>query len=143
MRRAPVDSAPVTTPSETASHAAPRTDAVAARKAEYEQLRRLSTWRLLAATKAPAVLAILQSVFPAGDRRLPRSEMIARVGLHLHLLHDEAGEGNLAGPRRAPGAPRRAPSRTLLVPRRRRPILRRAAAAPPPSTATPGCARAT
>lgn len=98
MRRAPVDSAPVTTPSETASHAAPRTDAVAARKAEYEQLRRLSTWRLLAATKAPAVLAILQSVFPAGDRRLPRSEMIARVGLHLHLLHDEAGEGNLAGP---------------------------------------------
>lgn len=64
-------------------------DAVAARKDAYEQLRRLSTWRLLAATKAPAVLAILQSVFPAGDRRLPRSELVARVATHLPLLHDD------------------------------------------------------
>nr|WP_281065145.1 DUF3375 domain-containing protein [Brachybacterium sacelli] len=52
-------------------------------------MRRASTWRLLAATKAPAVLAILQSVFPAGDRRLPRSELVARVGAHLALLHDD------------------------------------------------------
>nr|WP_275579194.1 DUF3375 domain-containing protein [Brachybacterium muris] len=52
----------------------------------------MSTWRLLAATKAPAVLAILQSVFPAGDRRLPRSELVARVGTHLALLHDEEQE---------------------------------------------------
>ena len=37
-----------------------RSDAVSARKEAYEQLRRASTWRLLAATKAPAVLAILQ-----------------------------------------------------------------------------------
>ncbi|MGO2774057.1 MAG: DUF3375 family protein, partial [Brachybacterium tyrofermentans] len=66
-----------------------RSDAVSARKEAYEQLRRASTWRLLAATKAPAVLAILQSVFPAGDRRLARSELIARVGAHLALLHDE------------------------------------------------------
>lgn len=63
-----------------------------ARKENYEQLRRLSTWRLLAATKAPAVLAILQSVFPAGDRRLPRSELVARVGTHLALLHNEEQE---------------------------------------------------
>lgn len=63
-----------------------------ARKENYEQLRRLSTWRLLAATKAPAVLAILQSVFPAGDRRLPRSELVARVGTQLALLHDEEQE---------------------------------------------------
>ncbi|PZP17889.1 MAG: DUF3375 domain-containing protein [Brachybacterium faecium] len=69
-----------------------RADAVVARKENYEQLRRLSTWRLLAATKAPAVLAILQSVFPAGDRRLPRSELVARVGIHLALLHDEEQE---------------------------------------------------
>jgi len=62
---------------------------VSARKENYEQLRRASTWRLLAATKAPAVLAILQAVFPAGDRRLPRSELVARVGTHLALLHDE------------------------------------------------------
>ncbi|MDN5601597.1 MAG: DUF3375 domain-containing protein, partial [Brachybacterium sp.] len=64
-------------------------DAVSARKDAYEQLRRASTWRLLAATKAPAVLAILQATFPAGDRRLPRSELIARVGAHLPLLHDD------------------------------------------------------
>ncbi|HLS73828.1 MAG TPA: DUF3375 family protein, partial [Actinomycetaceae bacterium] len=64
-------------------------DAVSARKENYEQLRQASTWRLLAATKAPAVLAILQAVFPAGDRRLPRSELVARVGTHLALLHDE------------------------------------------------------
>ncbi|ATG56456.1 hypothetical protein CFK41_03235 [Brachybacterium ginsengisoli] len=68
-----------------------RSDAVSARKEAYEQLRRASTWRLLAATKAPAVLAILQATFPAGDRRLPRSELIARVGAHLALLHDEDG----------------------------------------------------
>ena len=68
---------------------APRRDAVAARKEAYEQLRRMSTWRLLAATKAPAVLSILQAVFPAGDRRLPRSELVARVGSHLGLLRDE------------------------------------------------------
>ncbi|WP_114853514.1 DUF3375 domain-containing protein [Brachybacterium sp. YJGR34] len=66
-----------------------RSDAVSARKESYEQLRRASTWRLLAATKAPAVLAILQSTFPAGDRRLPRSELVARVGAHLALLHDD------------------------------------------------------
>lgn len=66
-----------------------RSDAVSARKETYEQLRRASTWRLLAATKAPAVLAILQATFPSGDRRLPRSELIARVGAHLHLLHDD------------------------------------------------------
>lgn len=64
-------------------------DAVAARKDAYEQLRRLSTWRLLAATKAPAVLSILQAVFPGGDRRLPRSELVARVATHLPLLHDD------------------------------------------------------
>lgn len=66
-----------------------RSDAVSARKEAYEQLRRASTWRLLAATKAPAVLAILQATFPAGDRRLPRSELVARVGAHLSLLHDD------------------------------------------------------
>ncbi|ATG51026.1 hypothetical protein CFK38_05390 [Brachybacterium vulturis] len=66
-----------------------RSDAVSARKETYEQLRRASTWRLLAATKAPAVLAILQATFPAGDRRLPRSELVARVGAHLPLLHDD------------------------------------------------------
>ena len=66
-----------------------RSDAVSARKEAYEQLRRASTWRLLAATKAPAVLAILQATFPSGDRRLPRSELVARVGAHLSLLHDE------------------------------------------------------
>ena len=66
-----------------------RTDAVAARKEAYEQLRRLSTWRLLSATKAPAVLAILQAVFPAGERRLPRSELVARVETHRALLADE------------------------------------------------------
>lgn len=68
--------------------AATRRDAVAARKEAYEQLRGLSTWRLLAATKAPAVLAILQAVFPGGDRRLPRSELVARVATHLPLLHE-------------------------------------------------------
>lgn len=59
------------------------------RKQAYEQLRRKSTWRLLSGTKAPAVLAILQSVFPAGDRRLERSELVARVNLHLALLHED------------------------------------------------------
>src|SRR5699024_3360609 len=39
-------------------------DAVSARKDAYEQLRRASTWRLLAATKAPAVLASLQASLP-------------------------------------------------------------------------------
>ena len=66
-----------------------RADAVVARKEAYEQLRRASTWRLLAATKAPAVLSILQATFPAGDRRLPRSEFVARVAAHLDLLRDE------------------------------------------------------
>ena len=69
--------------------AASRRDAVAARKEAYEQLRGLSTWRLLAATKAPAVLSILQAVFPGGDRRLPRSELVARVATHLPLLHED------------------------------------------------------
>ena len=84
----PVDSLVVTT-TEPNRWTDRRSDAVSARKEAYEQLRRASTWRLLAATKAPAVLAILQSVFPAGDRRLPRSELVARVGAHLALLHDE------------------------------------------------------
>lgn len=90
-RHPPLDSLLVTTP-------APdrwtdrRHDAVAARKESYEQLRRASTWRLLAATKAPAVLSILQATFPPGDRRLPRSELVARVGAHLALLHDEDAE---------------------------------------------------
>lgn len=61
----------------------------AERKRAYEQLRRMSTWRLLSATKAPATLAILQSVFPAGDRRLDRSELVARVSVHVDLLHDD------------------------------------------------------
>ena len=87
-QRRTLDSAPVTT-SEPNRWSDRRSDTVSVRKEAYEQLRRASTWRLLAATKAPAVLAILQSVFPAGDRRLPRSELIARVGAHLALLHDE------------------------------------------------------
>lgn len=86
--RAPLDSLIVTT-TEPNRWTDRRVDAVSARKEAYEQLRRASTWRLLAATKAPAVLAILQATFPAGDRRLPRSELIARVGAHLSLLHDE------------------------------------------------------
>ncbi len=64
-------------------------DQAAQRKQAYEQLRRMSTWRLLSATKAPATLAILQSVFPAGDRRLERSELVARVSVHVDLLHDD------------------------------------------------------
>lgn len=59
------------------------------RKLAYEQLRRKSTWRLLSANKAPAVLAILQSVFPAAERRLERSELTARVDSHLDLLITE------------------------------------------------------
>lgn len=55
----------------------------------YERLRRMSTWRLLSATKAPATLAILQTVFPAGDRRLDRSELVARVASHLDLLRGD------------------------------------------------------
>ncbi|MGP9695190.1 DUF3375 domain-containing protein [Brachybacterium sp. AOP25-B2-12] len=70
----------------------PAQDAVRARKESYEQLRRLSTWRLLSATKAPAVLSILQAVFPGGDRRLPRSELVARVTTHLDLLRDDREE---------------------------------------------------
>jgi hypothetical protein len=75
-----------------------RSDAVSARKEAYEQLRRASTWRLLAATKAPAVLAILQATFPSGDRRLPRSELVARVGAHLSLLHDEQDDAPVPEP---------------------------------------------
>src|SRR5690606_37404054 len=86
----PLDSLTVTT-TEPNRWTDRRSDAVSARKEAYEQLRRASTWRLLAATKAPAVLAILQATFPAGDRRLPRSELIARVGAHLSLLHDDEG----------------------------------------------------
>jgi hypothetical protein len=67
-------------------------DPVTARKESYEHLRRLSTWRLLSATKAPAVLAILQSVFPGGSRRLARSELVARVGMHVHLLADDSAD---------------------------------------------------
>src|SRR5690625_7299904 len=86
----PVDSRLVTAePTRWPTH--PR-DAVSARKENYEQLRRASTWRLLAATKAPAVLAILQAVFPAGDRRLPRRELVTRVGKHLELLHTGASD---------------------------------------------------
>ncbi len=66
-----------------------RPPTAAERKHAYEQLRRQSTWRLLSGTKAPAVLAILQSVFPAGDRRLERSELVARVNTHLSLLHED------------------------------------------------------
>lgn len=62
------------------------------RKALFEQLRHESTWRLLAATKAPAVLAIVQTVFPPKERRLPRSELLARVAVHLELLLDEGRE---------------------------------------------------
>jgi len=84
----PLDSLTVTT-TEPNRWTDRRSDAVSARKEAYEQLRRASTWRLLAATKAPAVLAILQATFPSGDRRLPRSELVARVGAHLALLHDD------------------------------------------------------
>ncbi|PWH07004.1 DUF3375 domain-containing protein [Brachybacterium endophyticum] len=74
---------------------AQRPQTVASRKDAYEQLRRLSTWRLLSATKAPAVLAILQSVFPGGSRRLGRSDLVARVETHLELLHED-GQGRTA-----------------------------------------------
>lgn len=67
------------------------------RKQDYEHLRRMSTWRLLSATKAPAVLAILGTVFPAGDRRLERSELTARVAMHVELLHDDAEQRTTAG----------------------------------------------
>lgn len=112
VRPAPVDSLLVTT-TEPNRWTDRRSDAVSARKETYEQLRRASTWRLLAATKAPAVLAILQSVFPGGDRRLPRSELIARVGAHLSLLHDdesvsEAREGDEADGESAPAGGRTA-----------------------------------
>lgn len=75
----------------------PAIEGVRVRKEAYEQLRRMSTWRLLAATKAPAVLAILQAVFPAGDRRLPRSELVARIETHLDLLHDGADDADAIG----------------------------------------------
>ncbi|UYG17940.1 DUF3375 domain-containing protein [Brachybacterium huguangmaarense] len=83
----------------------PVSDAVRARKEAYEQLRRMSTWRLLSATKAPAVLAILQAVFPGGDRRLPRSELVARVETHLDLLREDRGgsDDGGAGPTAASG----------------------------------------
>jgi hypothetical protein len=96
-RPAPLDSLTVTT-TEPNRWTDRRSDAVSARKEAYEQLRRASTWRLLAATKAPAVLAILQATFPAGDRRLPRSELVARVGAHLALLHDEQDDAPGEGP---------------------------------------------
>lgn len=70
-------------------------DDARARKTAYEQLRRESTWRLLSATKAPAVLAVLQSVFPAGDRRLEQSELMARVESHLGLLVDQERESGM------------------------------------------------
>ena len=92
----PLDSLTVTT-TEPNRWTDRRSDAVSARKEAYEQLRRASTWRLLAATKAPAVLAILQATFPAGDRRLPRSELVARVGAHLALLHDEQDDAPTEG----------------------------------------------
>ena len=95
-RPAPLDSLTVTT-TEPNRWTDRRSDAVSARKEAYEQLRRASTWRLLAATKAPAVLAILQATFPAGDRRLPRSELVARVGAHLALLHDEQDDAPTEG----------------------------------------------
>lgn len=90
-RRPPaqLDSLLVTSPAPDDRWTDRRHDAVAARKDAYEQLRRASTWRLLAATKAPAVLSILQATFPPGDRRLPRSELVARVGAHVGLLRDE------------------------------------------------------
>ncbi|UEJ84172.1 DUF3375 domain-containing protein [Brachybacterium halotolerans subsp. kimchii] len=75
--------------------ASDRPQTVSARKDAYEQLRRLSTWRLLSATKAPAVLAILQTVFPGGSRRLGRSDLVARVETHLDLLHED-GQGRTA-----------------------------------------------
>src|SRR5699024_9112904 len=83
----PVDSRLVTAePTRWTTH--PR-DAVSARKENYEQLRRASTCHLLAARMPPAVLAILQALFPAGDRRLPLSELGARAGPHVAPLHDE------------------------------------------------------
>jgi hypothetical protein len=67
-----------------------------ARKALFEQLRHESTWRLLAATKSPAVLAIVQTVFPPKEHRLPRSELLARLAVHLDLLVDEGRETQMS-----------------------------------------------
>src|SRR5699024_8749581 len=60
--------------------------------------RPASPSRLRPATKAPAVLAVLQGSFPAGDRRPPRSELSARVGAHLALLHGDQDGGRSEGP---------------------------------------------
>src|SRR5699024_6931525 len=91
-RPAPLDSLTVTT-TEPNRWTDRHSDAVSARKEAYEQLRRASTWRLLAATKAPAALGILQGRCPAGDGRRLRTGLIARVGGHRARLHENQDDG--------------------------------------------------
>jgi hypothetical protein len=59
--------------------------------AELRQLREQPQWRLLAADKAPIVLALLKLRFEGGERRVAASLLHERVGQDLQALR-AAGE---------------------------------------------------
>jgi Protein of unknown function (DUF3375) len=54
--------------------------------AALRELRELPLWRLLAAVKAPVVIALLQSLFLEGDKALPSSVLLERVGRDIEQL---------------------------------------------------------
>lgn len=59
--------------------------------AALRALREQPLWQLLAALKAPAILAVLRTVFPEGETTLPGSLLHERVARELAALRD-AGE---------------------------------------------------
>ncbi len=59
--------------------------------AALRNLREQPLWRLLAATKAPAVIAILQSLFADNEKVLPSSVFHERLTRDLESLRS-AGE---------------------------------------------------
>jgi hypothetical protein len=54
--------------------------------AALRNLREQALWRLLAAIKAPVVIALLQSVFLDGDKALPSSVLHERLGRDIEQL---------------------------------------------------------
>lgn len=63
-----------------------------ARAAALQRLREQPVWKLLAATNAPAIAALLQSLLLEGERQLPASLLHERLARELELLRERGHE---------------------------------------------------
>ena len=60
--------------------------------ATYQRLRAMPLWRLLAADNGPIVIALLQAHFSEGQKTIPASVLLERIGHDLERLREVGGE---------------------------------------------------